>query len=365
MSKQQHMKAELEEIAEIARGATEREIETEVVSILKRAGWPRSQINQDVPISDKGADKADIVLRLDNQPVILVEVKKHGHSRDADNQVNRYCRLLRPSPKLAILTDGARWVLYYVGQAGAIPVQEATVPKETDIVVSLLGAFDPKNLSASLHAGVFQFLDIVEQALRERSEEAQKHLRPFFASTVKSLLMPSAGSTGSVLPVIIMPQNVPVQVKELAEKEQSRKGPVTRKQPDQEKSDTRGEYDPGQPPSLAFTTLTTASFAGSTATNWNDLLRVSVKTALISGQTKHDIQRITSVNIQDGTVTERGYSPLTGTDVSVQGQTADESWQNALKLARKLGCVIEARFRWRDNEKASHPGASGVLRWSP
>jgi hypothetical protein len=359
------MKAELEEIAEAARGASEREIETEVVHLFKGLGWPRSQINQDVPISDKGADKADIVLRLDGQPVILVEVKKHGHSRDADNQVNRYCRLLRPSPKLALLTDGVRWVLYHVGQVGALPIQVAVIPAETASVVSMLNALSPEILSASLHAGVFQYLDIVEQALRERSEEAQKHLRPFFASTVKSLLMPGAGSTGSVLPVTMMPQNVPVQVKELAEKEQSGKASVTRKQPDQEENDTRGEYDPGQPPSLTFTTLTTASFAGNTATNWNDLLRISVKTALTSGQTKHDIQRITSVNIQDGTVSERGYSPLTGTDVSVQGQTADEAWQNALKLARKIGCVIEAKFRWRDNEKASHPGASGVLRWSP
>ena len=347
------MKAELEEIADVARGASEREIETEVVHLFKGLGWPRSQINQDVPISDKGADKADIVLRLDGQPVVLVEVKKHGHSRDADDQVNRYCRLLRPSPKLALLTDGVRWVFYYVGQDGAFPVQEATVPKETLVVLSLLTAFSPKSLTASTQAGAFQYLDLIEQALQERSEDVQRRLRPLFASTLKSLLMPageaSTGTAGS--------QSEPSRVREQAD--------VTRTRATRGEKIEASRYDAANPPGLTFTTLIAASFGKDTATNWNDLLRVAVKTAYASGLTKQDIQRITSVNIEDGSVTERGYSPLVGVDVSVQGQTADEAWQNALNLARKLGCAIEASFRWRDNDKAFHPGESGLLHWQP
>ena len=354
------MKAELEEIAAIARGASEREIETEVVHILKRAGWPRAQINQDVPISDKGADKADIVLRLDGQPVILVEVKKYGHSRDADNQVNRYCRLLRPSPKLALLTDGVRWVLYYVGSAGAIPIQEATVPAETATVASMLSAFAPGNLSALLSVGVFQYLDIVEQGVQERSEDAQKHLRPFFVSTVKALLMPEGKLLTEAISPVINPVMKPASTLEQPKKAHI-KGALSNSQDSREQS----EYDPAKPPSLAFTTLITARFGDDTATNWNDLLRVAVRNALALGQTRQDIQRMTSINVQDGTITEKGYSPLSGTDISVQGLTADESWQNTLKLAKRLGCVVEVHFCWRQNEKASYPGQSGVLHWEP
>ena len=345
-------------MAEIARSASEREIETEVVQVLKLAGWPRSQINQDVPISDKGADKADIVLKLDNQPVILVEVKKYGQSRDAENQVNRYCRLLRPSPKLALLTDGVRWVLYYVGHAGAIPIQEAAVPKETASVEFMLTAFNPTSLSSSLHTGVFDYLDIVEQGLQGRSEDTQKRLRPYFASTVKSLLMPGEKVGIGLLPTEVSPRRNPVQAKkhpdgaDVAITQVKQKG-------------AEGEYDPSLPPSLSFTTVVTASFANVTATNWGDLLRAAVKSALEAGLAKQDIQRLTSINILEGAVTDRGYSPFVGTNVSIQGQSADESWQNALKLAKRLECVIEARFRWRDNEKASHPGESGILRWSP
>lgn len=354
------MKAELEEIAGMARGASEREIETEVVHVLKKAGWPRSQINQDVPISDKGADKADIVLRLNSQPVILVEVKKHGHSRDADNQVNRYCRLLRPSPKLALLTDGVRWVLYYVGRVGATPIREASVPTETDAVVSMLDAFAPTSLSTLLSAGVFQYLDIVEQGLQERSEDTQKHLRPFFASTVKALLMPGGRSDETLSPTSAASQLQPASTEEQTSHIQA-----DERSSALQDGDSLVECDPLRAPSLGFTTKITASFAGDAAKNWNDLLRVAVRTAFVSGRTKQDIQRMTSINIQEGSIEDKGYSPIEGTNLSVQGLNADEAWQNALKLAQSLGCAIEAKFHWKDNERASYPGKGGVLRWQP
>ena len=360
------MRAELEEIAEMARRATEREIETEVVHLFKGLGWPRSQINQDVPISDKGADKADIVLRLDGQPVVLVEVKKHGHSRDADNQVNRYCRLLRPSPKLALLTDGVRWVLYYVGQIGAVPIQEAAVPVETAVVVSMLNALVPEKLSVSMRGGVFQYLDIVEQGLQDRSDETQRQLRPFFVSTVKALLMPGATlTTGAALASASVPENEPVMVKEHVEKEQAKGAYVTQKRNSQDNADTQGVYDPFQPPSLAHTTSVMANFAGNAATSWNELLRVAVKTALASGRTMRDIRRMAGINIQEGDSADKGYTPILGMSISVQGQPSGQAWQNALKLAQGLGCAIEAKFRWQDKETALHPGKSGLLRWHP
>ena len=344
----------------MARGASEREIETEVVHVLKRAGWPRSQINQDVPISDKGADKADIVLRLDNQPVILVEVKRYGQARDADNQVNRYCRLLRPSPKLALLTDGARWVLYYVGQSGTVPIHEATVPSETALIISMLNTLSPERLSVALHAGVFQYLDIVEQGLQERSEDTQRHLRPFFASTANTLLM-----SDESLPARQISAKVSPITRTASAQEQTEQAHEGERQSHPHEGNEQRDYDPAQPPGLAFTTLITASFGGDKAINWNDLLRVAVRTALVSGQTKHDIMRLTNINVMEEAITDRGYSPLTGTNLSIQGLTADEAWQNALKLAKRLECVIEARFRWRENEKAFHPGVNGVLRWQP
>ena len=351
------MKAELEELAEMSKRATEREIETEVVHIFKQIGWPRSQINQDVPISDKGADKGYIVLRLDGAPIILVEVKKHGQLRDADNQVNRYCRLLRPSPKLAFLTDGIHWTLYYVGQIGAISVQEASVPQGTASVASMLTAFNPENISTLLQAGAFHYLDIVEEGLQQRSEDTQRQLRHFFISTVKALLMSSETEVFRSSLSITASQNQPVLPKE-ADKVlsivKSNQQPIP-----------FVEYSAFQPPTLKFTTLLAARFAGNTASNWNDLLRAAVRSTLDNGQTIQDIRRTTSINLQEGSVVDKGYAPVEGTDLSLQGMTADESWQNALKLAQKVGCSVEAEFRWQDKEKAAHPGESGSLRWQP
>ncbi len=358
------MKAQLEELAEMSKRATEREIETEVVHLFKQIGWPRSDIKQDVPISDKGADKADIVLRLDGAPMILVEVKKHGHLRDADHQVNRYCRLLRPSPKLAFLTDGVRWILYYVGQIGAISIQEASSPEETADIAAMLNAFNPVSLSGSLQAGVFQYLDIVEEGLQERSEDTQEYLRSFFISTVKALLLMPGGNPklDALSETAAPPQHQAILSK--AESSMKASPPAAAKRPGQP-LDSVTEYDALHPPTLKFTSLVAASFGNDTASNWNDLLRAAIRNTFSSGRTLQDIRRTTSINIQEGTVTERGYVPVAGTTLSLQGMTADESWQNALKLAQKLGCSIEATFRWQDKEQASHPGEAGVLRWQP
>lgn len=351
------MKAELEDLAEMSKRATEREIETEVVHIFKQIGWPRSQINQDVPISDKGADKADIVLRLDGVPMILIEVKKHGHLRDADNQVNRYCRLLRPSPKLAFLTDGIHWTLYYVGQIGAISIQEASVPQETASVASMLTAFNPNSLSTSLQAGAFQYLDIVEEGLQERSEDTQKHLHHFFTSTVSALLMPAEPGISNPLPSQIASQDQPILLYKAFK--------ALPKAKFDQPQNPLVEYNALQPPILKFTTILTAHFAGDVASNWNDLLRAAVRSTLNAGQTIQDIRRATSINVQEGSVVDRGYAPVEGTNLSLQGMTADESWQNALKLAQKTECSIDAEFRWQDKQKAAYPGGRGFLRWQP
>ena len=205
------MNVELEELSYIARAASEREIETEVVLILKKVGWARSQIKQDETLSDKGADKADIVLRIDGEPLILVEVKKYGQARDADNQVKRYCSLLRP--KLAILTDGVRWVFYFVGQAGAIPILEAVVPNDTASVDTVLTAFSPHSLSLLLQTGAFQYLDIVEQGLKQRSGDIQKQLRHFFASTVKGVLMPTVNTSQNQMQSIdVLDQSISLDI---------------------------------------------------------------------------------------------------------------------------------------------------------
>ncbi len=117
------LEADLVEIAELSRsGAAERDIETEVVQVFKKAGWPRLQINQDVSVSEKANDRVDIILKLDNRPALLAEIKRYGKTHDAESQVRRYCSLVRPSPRLAFLTDGVRWIVYYVGQVGLIPI---------------------------------------------------------------------------------------------------------------------------------------------------------------------------------------------------------------------------------------------------
>lgn len=187
----------LSELAELSCiNVTERVIESEVVQLFREVGWPRLQIFQDVSLSDKAIDKADIVLKLDDRFSVLVEIKRKGKSQDAENQVRRYCSLLRPAPKLAILTDGQRWVLYYAGQTSIVRLLDASYQQMASQIEMIIASLNPQRLKVLHDDGLFEYLSIIDQAMQDFSDEARKRLEAHFAITVISRLAVNQAGAG-------------------------------------------------------------------------------------------------------------------------------------------------------------------------
>jgi hypothetical protein len=124
-------------------------------------------------------------------------------------------------------------------------------------------------------------------------------------------------------------------------------------------------YNPNKPPDLTHTKMISAEFAGTPATNWNDLIDVAHRHAAKQYPTYEALRAQTKSNIVRGVKTDTGFHHLPDIDVSIQGIDADSAWRNTLHLARRLNVPIRVEFAWRDKPSAAHPGKHGSLEWRP
>ncbi len=117
-------------------------------------------------------------------------------------------------------------------------------------------------------------------------------------------------------------------------------------------------------PGLAFTRLLLAKIGGMPATknNWAGLLIdmiAAVKTKGLSGEKLIAELQIPAKQIA---YSDEGYKYYPALGISVQGQAAQDAWKEIDRLARKWTIPVEVEFQWRQNEKAQHPGRTGILR---
>ena len=84
-----------------------------VLPLLKYVGWNTEDILEIYPQRGlEDGSKVDYDLQIDGESRILIEVKRWRHdlNDEDEEQLARYCRLVRP--KLAVLTSGRVWRLY-------------------------------------------------------------------------------------------------------------------------------------------------------------------------------------------------------------------------------------------------------------
>jgi hypothetical protein len=97
---------------------------------------------------------------------------------------------------------------------------------------------------------------------------------------------------------------------------------------------------------------------------WN-LISEAAHIMAIKRSSREIVAEVTPANIVSGSVRGRGFKYLAEADVSIQGQSATDSWESALAMARHLGSQIDVLFEWHKKKKAAHPGERGRLSWSP
>lgn len=353
---------ELKDIADRSRsGASEREIETDLVQVFRSIGWPRAQIKQDVPVSDRAIDKVDIILSLDEHPALLVEVKRHGLTRDAEGQLRRYCALRRPA--LALLTDGVRWVIYYVGQRDITIIIEESGEAGLSVVADFLSALVPMGMDGLMREGVFNYLNLVDEALLRHSTEERHRLLPHFVATANALLLPVEHSRVTQAEVKLSPI-VPPDATPQTQSRKCDQAPSNHPAASSQSGDYH-TYDPDHPPSLLHTGVEAAKFGQTPASNWNSLIRVAVGTAYKAGILTSTLRHRLKLQLAEGTGMDGGYVSVPDTPLAVQRMESSRAWQNVLLLARELQVEVEVKFYWQNKPEAARPGETAILRWPP
>jgi hypothetical protein len=71
------------------------------------------------------------------------------------------------------------------------------------------------------------------------------------------------------------------------------------------------------------------------------------------------------VQLSQGQPRDKNYHRIEGTELWILGMDANHCWPRSLILAKKIKMDIRVHFRWREKEKAAHPGEEGLLQWSP
>ena len=352
---------QLAELAELSqKGAPERVLETEIVQVFKTVGWPRLQINQDEAIYDKATDKADIVLRIEQHPILFAEVKRFGSISDGEAQIRRYSSLLKPSPKFAILTDGVQWRIYYVGLSHPLLVLHENIMEDCAQAANVLKSLAPQQLRQLEKSKAFGYLNLIEQALEGLSEEARIAMSSHFITTVRTLLTfcETAEQPRSLANIVDIP-STPTVVQEARRPDKPIQLPPA--------NSTKKLYNAAAPPKLDYTRVK-GRVGQENVSSWAALVHAAIRAAHQAGRTIKELQACTNLNFLSGVHdTDAGFKHVDGTTLSVQGTDANKAWIAAWNIAQLAHSEIEADFEWRDKEQVSPQlrGQQGTLRWFP
>lgn len=126
-----------------------------------------------------------------------------------------------------------------------------------------------------------------------------------------------------------------------------------------------GDMEFRSAPGLSFTRVLHASVGGQTLAkaNWSGvLMNVITATKKKSGMDAKTLSHELQIPSKPYEYGSEGYKYLSELGISIQGQSAQDSWKEIQRLADKHHVAVEVRFQWRENDKAQYPGRIGVLR---
>ena len=113
-------------------------------------------------------------------------------------------------------------------------------------------------------------------------------------------------------------------------------------------------------PDLTFTKIISVEVNGKTisANKWKALRDEVVKLGVENGV---DMSEVSSVNAVKGKKTDEGFEFHEKLGISVQGQSAKDSWKTCSDICSIIKANVEVLVQWRDNEKAAYPGQKAKL----
>ncbi len=96
--------------------------------------------------------------------------------------------------------------------------------------------------------------------------------------------------------------------------------------------------------------------------NWGRILLAVMKAAKDKGLSKEVLSVEMQINTEPYKIKGKGYTFYSELGLSVQGQSAPDSWKEAQRLANKYNIPVEVKFKWREKEGAQYPGKIGIMK---
>lgn len=117
-------------------------------------------------------------------------------------------------------------------------------------------------------------------------------------------------------------------------------------------------------PGLAFTKPLAASINGKAlhSPRWAALLLTMIGQVKAKGFEGEKLVRELAIPAKAEQYEEEGFKYHPDLGISVQGQSATDCWKEVDRLAKKWHIPVSVKFWWRQNQKAQHPGKTGLLR---
>jgi hypothetical protein len=113
-------------------------------------------------------------------------------------------------------------------------------------------------------------------------------------------------------------------------------------------------------PDLTFTKIISVAVNGKTisANKWKKLRDAII---YIGAEAGVDLSDISSVHSVKGEKTDEGFEFHPKLGISIQGQSAKDSWKTCSDICTVINANVEVLVQWRDNEKAAYPGQKAKL----
>ena len=113
-------------------------------------------------------------------------------------------------------------------------------------------------------------------------------------------------------------------------------------------------------PDLTFAKVISATLNGEPirATKWKTLRDSIIALGVKNGV---NMNNISSVRTVIGRKVDEGFEFHEVLNMSIQGQSAKDSWKTCSDICTLIDAKIEVLIQWRDNEKAAYPGKKARL----
>lgn len=339
--------------------------------------WDPTEVNAEfvvVPNEDK--TRVDIALFLrPTLPSVFLEIKAvgqiQGRLADVERQVRDYNR--NNTALFSVITDGREWRFYYSQTAGefaqkcfeSFNLEDDNVEDVERSLMTFLKKSEIANDNARREAETYLKLNQKQRAMEDCLPEARRLLQdPPFPSLPQALidLVREKGFTVSQEEAVEFIKNAVDRRPTVSSAPRELPLDVPADTPRRPDIDRR-ILNPDNPDNLYHTKITEAHFAGTSVSNWRELVDCAIRTALKSGVPFTFLSGI--ANVRESNPRDQSFHQIEGTHLWLQGMDSNQAWKRSLAVARKIRVDLQVAFFWRDKPEAAYPRQEGLLQWSP